>query len=109
MPRSPQGGPRGPVFRDPKLRSIASQPVLCAALVLLTYAAARNAAENLARAKIASGFGFWNVIAGFDISQTLIEYAANSGTYGRAFWVGLLNTLLVASIGIILATIVGFM
>ncbi len=46
--------------------------------------------------------------AGFDISQTLIEYSAQSGTYGRAFWVGLLNTLLVASIGIVLATVVGF-
>ena len=35
-----------------------------------------NATENLARAKIASGFGFWNNTAGFDISQTLIEYSA---------------------------------
>ena len=67
-----------------------------------------NAADNLARAKIASGFGFWNQTAGFDISQTLIEYSAQAGTYGRAFWVGLLNTLLVAAIGIVLATIVGF-
>ena len=56
----------------------------------------RNAADNLARAKIASGFGFWNDTAGFDISQTLIAYSAQASTYGRAFWVGLLNTLLVA-------------
>ena len=41
--------------------------------------------------KIASGFGFWNQTAGFDISQTLIEYSAQAGTYGRAFWVGLLE------------------
>ena len=68
-----------------------------------------NAADNLARAKIASGFGFWNQTAGFDISQTLIEYSAQAGTYGRAFWVGLLNTLLVAAIGIVLATILGFL
>ena len=67
----------------------------------------RNAIDNLARANIASGFGFWNQTAGFDISQTLIEYTAQAGTYGRAFWVGLLNTLLVAAIGIVLATIVG--
>ena len=59
--------------------------------------------------EIASGFGFWNQTAGFDISQTLIEYSAQAGTYGRAFWVGLLNTLLVAAIGIVLATIVGFL
>src|SRR5213079_590146 len=41
--------------------------------------------------------------------QTLIEYSAQGGTYGRAFWIGLLNTLLVAAIGIVLATIVGFL
>ena len=63
--------------------------------------------NNLAKANIASGFGFWNNTAGFDISQTLIEYSTVS-TYGRAFWVGLLNTLLVAAIGIVLATILGF-
>ena len=81
---------------DPKVRSIAYQVVLGAIIVFLAYSAVRNAADNLARAKIASGFGFWNQTAGFDISQTLIEYSAQAGTYGRAFWVGLLNTLLVA-------------
>src|SRR5262249_9825489 len=75
----------------------------------LAWPAVRNAAQNLERAHISSGFGFWNQTAGFDISQTLIEYSAQAGTYGRAFWVGLLNTLLVAAIGIVLATIVGFL
>jgi general L-amino acid transport system permease protein len=107
MPRSPQGAPKVPFFRDPKLRAIAYQVVLCAALVLLAWAAIRNAAENLAHAKIASGFGFWNVTAGFDISQTLIEYSAQSSTFGRAFWVGLTNTLLVAGLGILFATLLG--
>ena len=74
----------------------------------LAYGAALNAAQNLARAHIASGFGFWNNTAGFDISQTLIDYSASTSTFGRAFWVGLLNTLLVAAIGIVLATVVGF-
>ena len=87
---------------------MAYQAVLCAVIVFLAWSAIHNAAENLARAKIASGFGFWDNTAGFDISQTLIEYQATS-TYGRAFWVGLLNTLLVAAIGIVLATIVGFL
>ena len=53
-------------------------------------------------------FGFWNNTAGFDISQTLIDYSARGSTYGRAFWVGLLNTLLVAGVGIVIATILGF-
>jgi general L-amino acid transport system permease protein len=92
---------------DPRWRSIAFQLLLCAAIVWLAYSAVNNAAENLARARIATGFGFWNSTAGFDISQHLIPYTTQS-TYGRAFWVGLLNTLLVSILGIILATIIGF-
>jgi general L-amino acid transport system permease protein len=103
------GPPKVSPLYDPKVRSIAYQVILCAIIVFLAWSAVRNAADNLARAKIASGFGFWDQTAGFDISQTLIEYTAQSGTYGRAFWVGLLNTLLVAVVGIFLATIVGFL
>ena len=95
-------------YNDPKVRSVAYQLALCAVVAFLVYGAASNAIENLARAKIASGFGFWNNTAGFDISQTLIEYSARGSTYGRAFWVGLLNTLLVAGVGIFFATILGF-
>jgi general L-amino acid transport system permease protein len=103
------GPPKVALIYDPKVRSIAYQVLLCAVIIFLAWSAVRNAADNLARARIASGFGFWNQTAGFDISQTLIEYSAQAGTYGRAFWVGLLNTLLVAAIGIVLATIVGFL
>src|SRR5208282_2613359 len=74
----------------------------------LAYGAVLDSAQNLAHANIASGFGFWNNTAGFDISQTLIDYSASTSTFGRAFWVGLLNTLLVAAIGIVLATVLGF-
>ncbi|MBS0247728.1 MAG: amino acid ABC transporter permease [Proteobacteria bacterium] len=95
-------------YNDPKFRSIAYQVVLCVLVVLVVYAATTNALDNLQRAHVASGFGFWNQAAGFDISQTLIEYSASVSTYGTAFWVGLLNTLLVAVLGIVLATILGF-
>jgi general L-amino acid transport system permease protein len=99
--------PRPPLLYNPKIRGIAYQVLLCAAIVFLGWAAVTNAIENLERAKIASGFGFWDHTAGFDISQTLIEYSTTSN-YGRAFWVGLLNTLLVAGLGIVFATILGF-
>lgn len=95
-------------YNDPKVRSISYQLVLCALVVLLVYGAATNAIDHLQRARIASGFGFWNTTAGFDISQTLIEYSAQASSYGRAFWVGLLNTLLVAALGIVFATVLGF-
>jgi len=106
----PTGSPPAPVafYNDPKLRSIAYQVALCAVIGFLVYAAARNAITNLERAHIASGFAFWHNTAGFDISQTLIEYSAQVSTYGRVFWVGLLNTLLVAGLGIVIATILGF-
>jgi general L-amino acid transport system permease protein len=100
--------PRISVMRDPKWRGRAAQIVLCSVLIILAYGAIHNAAENLARAKIASGFGFWNVPAGFDISQTLIAYDSHASSFGRAFVVGLLNTLLAAGLGIILATVLGF-
>src|SRR6201993_4785423 len=86
----------------------ALQAALLVVVVGLAAAAAHNAAQNLARANIAHGFGFWNNTAGFDISQTLIDYSSSTSTFGRAFWVGLLNTLLVAGIGCVLATILGF-
>jgi general L-amino acid transport system permease protein len=95
-------------YNNPRVRSVAYQVALCAVVVFLVYGAASNAIENLARARIASGFGFWVQTAGFDIIQTLIGYSSRTSTYGRAFWVGLLNTLLVAGIGIVLATILGF-
>jgi general L-amino acid transport system permease protein len=103
------GPPKVSPLYDPKIRSVAYQVILCAIILFLVYGAVSNAIDNLARARIASGFGFWHVVAGFDISQTLIDYSSQASTYGRAFWVGLLNTLLVAVIGIFFATILGFL
>ncbi|HEX2652137.1 MAG TPA: ABC transporter permease subunit, partial [Xanthobacteraceae bacterium] len=100
--------PKVSLFYDPKVRSITYQVGLCLIIAYLGYSAVTNAIENLQRAHIASGFGFWDHTAGFDISQTPIPYTQTS-TYGRAFWVGLVNTLIVAGIGIVLATILGFL
>jgi general L-amino acid transport system permease protein len=91
----------------PKLR-LALQAGLLLAVAALAYGATTNAADKLARQGIVAGFGFLQRAAGFDISQTLIPYAAATATYGEAILVGLLNTLLVASLGIVLATILGF-
>jgi general L-amino acid transport system permease protein len=88
--------------------SIALQIAILLVIAGLVYGAILNAAQNLARAHIASGFGFWNNTAGFDISQTLIAYSPSASTFGRAFAVGLVNTLVVAAIGIVLATVLGF-
>ncbi len=66
-----------------------------------------NTVENLRTLNVASGFGFLQHTAGFGVSQTLIDYSESS-TYGRVFFVALLNTLLVAGIGIVCATALGF-
>ena len=65
-----------------------------------------NVQANLARQGIASGFGFLDNSAGFSIIMHLIEFDQTS-SYGRVFVIGILNTLLVAFAGIVLATIIG--
>jgi general L-amino acid transport system permease protein len=100
--------PKGSLINDPRVRGLFYQIVLVMIIVFLFYTAATNAIDNLRRARIASGFGFLNTTAGFDISQSLIPFSAAGSSYGEAFIAGLLNTLLVAAIGIVLATILGF-
>jgi general L-amino acid transport system permease protein len=97
-----------PFYHDPRLRGLFLQGALCVIVAIVAGLAIGNAIDHLERAKIASGFGFLNTTAGFDISQALVDFAPETSTYGRAFWVGLLNTLLVAVIGIVFATLVGF-
>ncbi|MFZ1964250.1 MAG: ABC transporter permease subunit [Roseiarcus sp.] len=92
---------------DPRARGIVAQGLLAAALVALAWMGWRNVVANMQARGIPMGFGFWDETAGFDINQSLIAYSALS-TYGRAFWVGLLNTLMVGAISIALATPLGF-
>ena len=65
-----------------------------------------NAQVNMDNRGIDFGFHFWGQESSFDIQFTLIEYSGSS-SYGRAYLVGLLNTILVAVIGIFFATILG--
>lgn len=95
------------LLNRPEVRQFIYQFVLIVLLVALIAMIITNTAANLGRQNIASGFGFWNRTAGFDISQTLIEYS-NTSTYGQAFLAGLWNTVLIAVIGIVLATLLGF-
>jgi general L-amino acid transport system permease protein len=91
----------------PEVRQAVYQVVLLATIAFGIWWVVNNVAENLRRQNIASGFDFLGRTSGFDVAQSLIEYS-NVSTYGRAFWVGLLNTLLVAALGIVFATIIGF-
>ena len=83
------------------------QAITLSIVILGVYYIVQNTAENMMARGLASGFHFLGVESQFDIGMTLIEYSPTS-TYFDAFIVGLLNTLLVAGIGIFFATIVGF-
>ena len=96
------------LWYDPKVRSIISQLILVALIAWGFYSLVTNTIHNLERLNIASGFKFLNTTAGFTLIQSWIVYD-ETATYGRAFVVGLINTFYVAIIGIVLATILGFM
>jgi general L-amino acid transport system permease protein len=85
----------------------AFQIVFVGVLAWIGYEIVVNARANLETQRITSGFGFLNNTAGFDVSQNLIPYSG-SDTYTRVFFVGLINTLVVAIIGIFFATLIGF-
>jgi general L-amino acid transport system permease protein len=85
-----------------------AQILFVAVLVWIGYEIVTNAKTNLQSQHITSGLGFMSNTAGFDVSQSLIPYSG-SDTYTRVFFVGLVNTLVVAVIGIFFATIIGFL
>ena len=81
--------------------------VLTLALIFLVFAYfSYNAQVNMGNRGISFGYGFLSQEASFDITFSMIDYDG-SYSYGRAFLVGLLNTLLVSIIGIILCTVLG--
>lgn len=98
----------GSLLSDPKARAWLFQIVAVVAVVGIGWFLFHNTQANLASRGITSGFGFLNNSAGFGIPQHLISYS-ESDSYGRVFFVGLLNTLLVTVIGIVLATFMGFL
>ncbi len=100
-------GAKVPLWNDPNFRALISQAILIALVAWFGYEIVTNTLANLERQKIASGFDFLGTTASFGIIQTLVPYTESS-SYGQVFIVGLLNTILIAFIGIILATIVGF-
>ena len=102
-----QAPPRIPFHNNPKIRAYGYQLVLLAVVLWLGTEFVINARENLAAQNITSGFGFLEQTAGFGVSQSLIPYN-ETDSYGRVFLVGLLNTLLVAGLGIVFATVLGF-
>lgn len=91
---------------DKTFRSVVYQILVFGGVFLLGWYLVGNTMANLESQNIATGFGFLEREAAFGISESVIAYSPESN-YGRALLVGITNTLKVASIGIILATILG--
>jgi general L-amino acid transport system permease protein len=91
---------------DTRYRSLTIQAVAMILLILAMSWLVSNTITNLAVLGKDFDFGFLNQRAGYDINQRLIPYDS-SATHGRAALVGILNTLLIAVLGCVLATILG--
>jgi general L-amino acid transport system permease protein len=94
-------------WSDPVFRSVVWQIVIVGIVVALVWYLASNTHQNLAARHIATGFGFLDRVAGIPIGESLLPYNPAENTYGRALLIGVLNTLKVAVIGVVLATILG--
>ena len=96
------------LWSDERVRRVTFQVLAITGLALFVLFVVVNTQRNLEARGLDAGFGFLTDQAFFDINQKLIAYSSTS-TFGRALAVGLLNTLLVSILGIIAATVIGFL
>ena len=94
------------LFNDTRYRSLTFQAIAAILLALAIWYLGNNLIQNLRAAGLNISYDFFGEPAGYDINQRLIEYDSQS-THGRAAIVGILNTLLVAFLACITATVFG--
>ncbi|RRJ83740.1 amino acid ABC transporter permease [Aestuariirhabdus litorea] len=94
-------------WNDPEKRALLFQVLMVGTVILFILYIVSNTLSNLETRGISTGFDFLSQTAGFDILLTLIPYDATY-SFGRTFVVGLMNTMLVSFLGVVLATLLGF-
>jgi len=99
----------GGILNNPKNRALIFQALALLAVVACAFYFTNNMFENIEKRGISTGFAFLGETAGFGVSQSLIPYSDASSTFLDVFIVGLLNTLLVAVIGIVCASVLGLL
>jgi general L-amino acid transport system permease protein len=104
--RAPPSRPIRLSWSDERVRNVFWQMLVVGIVAFIFWWLWSNTVHNLEVRRIATGFGFLNREAGLPIAESLIEYSPTD-TYFRALMVGFLNTLKVAVVGIVLATILG--
>src|SRR5262245_35278516 len=105
-PKRPPARPWRLSLSDPRVAGLFWQIVVVAIAVAAVAWLWSNAVHNLSVRRISTGFAFLGREAGMPIADSWIEYSPKN-TYLRAFIVGIVNTLRVAVIGIVLATVLG--
>ncbi len=104
---SPRSSSSPRPWNNPQVRAVAFQIIALGCVIWFAYSLFQNTTANMAARGISTGFSFLSAEAGFGIVMSLVKYESTM-SYGRTFVVGLLNTLLVAGLGIVLATVLGF-
>lgn len=104
---TPSQGVRPKPWNNPKVRTFVFQTLALATVLWFGWTLFHNTLSNMESRGISTGFGFLDQTSGFGIIMSLIPYDSTM-TYGRTFFVGLLNTLLVSAMGVVAATIIGF-
>ena len=106
-PRNAHRGPNAvPFWRDVKLIGILTQIVFVAVLVAGALVIGFNVTTALSKANLPADFSWMNVRAGIPIAETPIRYTP-ADPYWRAIVIGLLNTLKIALVGVVLASVIG--
>jgi general L-amino acid transport system permease protein len=107
---TPRAAPRRPIrlsWSDGRFRNIVWQILVLGGIAAVLWYLVGNTRMNLAARHIATGFGFLDSTSGMPIGESLVPYTPGQSTYGRALLAGILNTLKVAVIGVVLATVLG--
>lgn len=99
----------GGFFNNPQNRAVLYQVAALLFVVFLAFYFTNNMFDNIAKRGISTGFSFLDEVAGFGVSQHLIPYDDATSTFLDVFLVGLLNTLLVAGLGIFFASVLGLL
>ena len=101
--------PKEDIFKSGKFRSFIVQSIVMILVMSFIFWVINNTATNMKANGIAHGFDFLWETSWFDIGYLPFIEHTNSHSYFNAFLVGLLNTILVAVLGIFFATILGFL
>ena len=100
---------RIPLHRDPKVRALLIQVLALVLVIYGFYSLFQTTVDNLVARGIQTGTGFFDEVAPFQIGfSPFLDYTLGESTYIDVFFVGIQNTILVAVLGIVAATLLGF-